>query len=145
MLALTLVGSASMASAGTLDGIKQCKKILVAMDISAPPYAILEENGQKSGSDYETAQLLAKDLGVELEVVPVTGPNRVPFLLYKKADVAISSFSITESRKTQVDFSLPYAINSLVVAGPSKAKVPGKADLAGKTVGVTASISAMKN
>jgi polar amino acid transport system substrate-binding protein len=137
LLALSLLGSASLASAGTLDTIKQRKKILVAVDIGAPPFGMIDGQAKQSGSDIEAAQLLAKDLGVELEVVPVSGPNRVPFLLTKKADVVMASFSITDERKKVIDFSNPYAVLQVVVGGPAKQKLSGFPDLSGKTIAVT--------
>jgi polar amino acid transport system substrate-binding protein len=137
MLALSLLGSATLASADTLDTIKQRKKILVAVDIGAPPFGMIDGQAKQSGSDIEAAQLLAKDLGVELEVVPVSGPNRVPFLLTKKADVVMASFSITDERRKVVDFSIPYAVLQVVVGGPAKQKIGSFADLSGKTIAVT--------
>ncbi|NEX61256.1 transporter substrate-binding domain-containing protein [Noviherbaspirillum galbum] len=138
LIALGLMGTMSFASAsGALDAIKQRKKILVAVDIGAPPFGMIDGQAKQSGSDIEAAQLLAKDLGVELEVVPVSGPNRVPFLLTKKADVVMASFSITDERKKVVDFSNPYAVLQVVVGGPAKQKIAGFGDLAGKTIAVT--------
>jgi polar amino acid transport system substrate-binding protein len=99
LLLMTLLGSASLSFADTLDTIKQRKKILVAVDIGAPPFGMLDAQARQSGSDIEAAQLLAKDLGVALEVVPVSGPNRVPFLLTKKADVVMASSPSRTSAK----------------------------------------------
>jgi polar amino acid transport system substrate-binding protein len=137
LLAMTLLSSASLSFADTLDTIKQRKKILVAVDIGAPPFGMLDGQAKQSGSDIESAQLLAKDLGVELEVVPVSGPNRVPFLMTKKADVVMASFSITDERKKVIDFSVPFAVLQVVVGGPAKQKLSSFADLSGKTIAVT--------
>src|SRR4051794_26331580 len=134
MLAVTLLSSASLSFADTLDTIKQRKKILVAVDIGVPPFGMIDGQAKQSGSDIENAQLLAKDLGVELEVVPVTGPNRIPFLLTKKADIVLASFVITDERKKVIDYSIPYGVLKVGVAGPSKLKVESFADLNGKTI-----------
>jgi polar amino acid transport system substrate-binding protein len=125
------------ALADTLDTIKQRKKILIAVDIGAPPYGMLDAQAKQAGSDVEAAHLLAKDLGVELEIVPVSGPNRVPFLLTKKADIVMASFSITDERKKVINFSEPYGVVPVVVAGPAKATLKGFPDLSGKTIAVT--------
>ncbi|QRX81453.1 transporter substrate-binding domain-containing protein [Glaciimonas sp. PAMC28666] len=137
LLALCLLTLSSFSTADTLENIHQRKKILIAVDIGAPPYGMLDGKARQSGSDIETAQLLAKDLGVELEVVPVSGPNRVPFLLTKKADLVIASFSITDARKKVIDFSNPYGVIQVVVGGPVKQKIGAFTDLIGKTVAVT--------
>ena len=132
-----LLGLSVNAWADTLDTIKQRKKILVAVDIGAPPYGYLDTQAKQAGSDIEAANMLAKDLGVELEIVPVTGPNRVPFLLTKKADIVMASFSITDERKKVIEFSEPYGVVPIVVAGPKAASLKGFADLAGKSIAVT--------
>jgi len=137
LTAVLLLGTALTASADTLDTIRQRKKILVAVDIGAPPYGMLDAQARQSGSDVETARLLAKDLGVALEIVPVTGPNRVPFLLTKKADVVLASFSVTDERRKVIDFSDPYGVIPVVVGGPAKAPLKTFADLSGKTIAVT--------
>ena len=82
LLSALVASSLLLASAGawsnTLETIRQRQKILVGVDISAPPYGMLDEQARQTGSDVEAARLLAKDLGVTLEIVPVNGPNRVP-------------------------------------------------------------------
>lgn len=138
LAALSLAAGATAAhAANSLDTIKQRKTILVAVDIGAPPYGMIDDQARQVGSDVEAAKLLAKDLGVALQIVPVTGPNRVPFLLSRKADVVMASFSITEDRKKVIDFSEPYGVVPIVVGGPASAKVTSFADLSGKTIAVT--------
>ena len=79
---------------GTLDRIIKDKKIRVTAEVTAPPFGFLDRNNQPDGSEVATARQLAKDLGVELDLVQVTGPQRIPALLAGRADVAISSLSI---------------------------------------------------
>jgi polar amino acid transport system substrate-binding protein len=134
---LCLMALSANALSDTLDTIKQRKKVLIAVDIGAPPYGFLDSEAKQAGSDIEAARLLAKDLGVELEVVPVSGPNRVPFLLSKKADLVMASFSITDERKKVIGFSEPYGVVPIVVAGPKAAALKGFGDLGGKNIAVT--------
>ncbi|MEJ8825375.1 transporter substrate-binding domain-containing protein [Variovorax humicola] len=137
LASVLLLGATATASADTLDTIKQRKKVLIAVDIGAPPYGFLDSDAKQAGSDVEAARMLAKDLGVELEIVPVSGPNRVPFLLSKKADLVMASFSITDDRKKVIDFSDPYGVVPIVVAGPKATTLKSFADLSGKNVAVT--------
>lgn len=138
LAALMLGAGATVAhAANALDAIKQRQKILVAVDIGAPPYGMVDDQARQVGSDVDAAKQLAQDLGVALEIVPVTGPNRVPFLLSRKVDVVLSSFSINEERKKVIDFSEPYGVVPVVIGGPATAKVTSFADLAGKTIAVT--------
>src|SRR3954467_12624278 len=125
-----------VAAADTLQTIRDRGRILVAIDISHPPYGMLNDKAQETGSDVETAKLLAKDLGVKLEIVPVSGANRVPFLLSKKADIVIASFSITDERKRVINYSKPYAAIQVVLAPPPPENITQAADLAGKGIAV---------
>ncbi|MUZ76114.1 transporter substrate-binding domain-containing protein [Agrobacterium vitis] len=101
----------------TLAAIKAAGKIRVATEFGRSPWGYKDENLKPTGSDYETAALLAKDLGVSLGLVEVIGPNRVPFLISNRADVVISTFSITPERQKVIDFSVPYASAVQYVAG----------------------------
>src|ERR1700686_2340805 len=47
--------------------------------------------------------------------VPVTGPNRIPYLLTNKVDVLIATFGITADRSKQVLFSNPYSSLTIYV------------------------------
>lgn len=125
------------AHADTLADIKARKKLLVAVDVGVPPYGMTDAQMQPIGSDVETARLLAQDLGVPMELVPVTGPNRVPFLLTGKADLVVASFSINEERKRVIDFSVPYGEVQVTIAAPAASGIKGFDDLAGKRVVVT--------
>ena len=98
------LGLAAAASADQLQDILAAKKLRVAIDLGVPPYGMKDAALKSTGSDVETARLLAQDLGVELEIVPTTGANRVPFLQTNKADIVISSMSITPERQKVVDF-----------------------------------------
>src|SRR5260370_39724647 len=103
LLALTLVPAiGSQASAQALDRIIKEKKIRITAEVTSPPFGILDKDNKPTGSEVETARQLAKDLGVELELVQVTGPQRIPALLSDRADLAISSLSITTDRATSV-------------------------------------------
>ncbi len=120
----------------TLETIKQRGAIVVAIDVSHPPYGMLDAFAKEVGSDVDTAKLLAEDLGVKLQIVPVSGANRVPFLLTGKADVVIASFSITEERKKVVDYSKPYGVIPVVVSAQKSTKIAAPADLDGKVIAV---------
>lgn len=128
---LVLLGTAH---ADQLDTIMAAKKIRIAIDLAVPPYGMKDEKLTSIGSDVETAQLLAKSLGLELEIVPTNGANRIPFLQTDKADIVISSLSVTPEREKVIDFSVPYAAILAVVGAPKGMAIAGPTDLAGKKV-----------
>lgn len=126
--------SVGVAQADQLDTIMASKKLRVAIDLAVPPYGMKNDKLVSTGSDVETAELLAKDFGLELEIVPTTGANRIPFLQTDKADIVISSLSVTPEREKVVDFSIPYAGISVVVGAPKSMAISSAADLAGKKI-----------
>lgn len=123
-----------LTQADQLDSLTAAKKLRVAIDLGVPPYGMKDDKLNSTGSDVETAQLLAKDFGFELEIVPTTGANRIPFLQTDKADIVISSLSITPEREKVVDFSIPYAGISAALAAPKSMLITSAADLSGKKV-----------
>ncbi len=125
------------AGVGTLDRIIKDKKIRVTAEVTSPPFGILDRSNQPDGSEIATARQLAKDLGVELELVQVTAPQRIPALLAGRADVAISSLSITFDRAKTVMFAPPHGALSIVIAGAKKASIKSASDMAGKKIGLT--------
>ncbi|MDP9607185.1 UNVERIFIED_ORG: polar amino acid transport system substrate-binding protein [Variovorax paradoxus] len=125
------------AESGTLAAVRQSKTLRVALEFGRPPWGYKDERLKMTGSDMEAAELLAADLGVKLEIVEVTGPNRVPFLQTNKADVVLSTFSITPERLKVIDFSAPYASAIQIVGAPKSMAIKSEADLKGKRVGVT--------
>ncbi|OJU35640.1 MAG: amino acid ABC transporter [Alphaproteobacteria bacterium 65-37] len=135
LAAAALVAIGTAAQADQLDDIRKAKKIRIAVDLGVPPYGMTDEKLQPAGVDIETAKLLAKDWGVEFEHVPITGATRIPALQTGKADLVISTLSITPERAKVIDFSLGYAVLRTVIAAPKNVNVKSLADLDGKTVG----------
>jgi polar amino acid transport system substrate-binding protein len=135
--AAVLLGTGATSRADGLDDIKAAKKLRVAVDLGLPPYGMTDDKMQPTGSDVETGKLLAHDLGVEFELVPTTGASRIPSLQSGKADVVISTLSVTPERAKVIDFSVAYASLRTVVAGVKRIEVKNLADLDGKTIGTT--------
>jgi polar amino acid transport system substrate-binding protein len=135
--ALLLAGGAHAAMADELADIKKAGKIRIAIAMGTPLFSYVDENLKPTGSDVDTAALLAKDLGVKLEIVQVTNAARVPTLQAKRADLVVADLSITPERAKVIDFSVPYAVISLIVGAPKDIKITGYQDLAGKRIGLT--------
>src|SRR5690349_14898565 len=124
------------AAAQTADEIKKKGTITVGMLVDFPPYGTVDASNQPDGYDADVAKLLAKDLGVKLNLVPVTGPNRIPFLLTNKVDVLVASLAVTPERAKQVQFSRPYSAATIVLYAPKKLAIKAPADLKGVRVAV---------
>jgi polar amino acid transport system substrate-binding protein len=124
------------ARAQTVDEIKKKGELVVGLLVDFPPYGTVNSKNEPDGYDADVARLLAKDWGVKLKLVPVTGPNRIPFLLTNKVDLLIASLAITPERAKQVLFSKPYAAATIVLLARKDANVKGPADLKALRVGV---------
>lgn len=135
-LAATLSAWAPSATAQTVADIKKKGELTIGMLVDFPPYGTMNSSNQPDGYDADVARLLAKDLGVKLNLMPVTGPNRIPFLLTNKVDLLVASLAITPERAKQVQFSKPYAAASIVLYGDKKTSIKAATDLKGKRVGV---------
>jgi polar amino acid transport system substrate-binding protein len=136
-LLLAALGTLCLPALADLSAIKASGKLRVGIDFGAPFYGYVDDKMQPTGSDVEAARLLAKDLGIPLEIVNTTNSARIPNLLSNKVDLVISSLSITPDRQKAVDFSIPYGAIQAAVGAPKSLKIASVDDLAGKTVAVT--------
>ena len=123
--------------ADVLDGVRQRGELRVAVPQDFAPFGIVGRDLEPRGYDIDVARLLADDLGVRLELVPVTSVNRIPYLQTGKVDVVISSLGRNAEREKVIDFSVPYAPFFSGVFGPPQFPVKSAGDLAGLRVGVT--------
>ncbi|MGC7411204.1 transporter substrate-binding domain-containing protein [Pandoraea pneumonica] len=135
--AVVLGAMAHAALADQLDDIKKAGKIRVAIAMGTPLFSFADANLQPAGSDVDTAKLLAQDLGVKLDIVSVTNAARVPTLQANRADVVVADLSITPERAQVIDFSVPYAVISIIVGAPKSMNIKSYDDLNGKRVGLT--------
>lgn len=127
----------STARADALADIVKSGVLKVAVPQDFPPFGSVTSDLKPQGLDIDVATLIAKKMGVKIELVPVTSANRVPYLQTKKVDLIISSLGKNPEREKVIDFSEAYAPFYNGVFGGADQKVSSAADLAGKTVGVT--------
>ncbi len=125
------------AQADTLSDVTKAGVLRVAVPQDFPPFGSIGADMAPQGLDIDVAALMAKKMGVKLQLVPVSSTNRVPYLQTRKVDLIISSLGKNPEREKVLDFSEPYAPFFNGVFGPADLPVKAAADLAGKTVGVT--------
>ncbi|KAA0969448.1 transporter substrate-binding domain-containing protein [Aureimonas fodinaquatilis] len=134
VIAFAMPGAAS--AQNLLEQIKSAGEIRVGLEFGRPPWGYKDANLQSAGYDFDAAKLIAEELGVNLTIVELTQPNRIPFLTSGRVDAVISTFSITPEREKVVDFSIPYGSAIVGVAGPQDLAISSTADLKGVRVGV---------
>jgi polar amino acid transport system substrate-binding protein len=135
-LAATVSLVAAPAFAQTPADLKKKGEINVGLLVDFPPYGTTNAQNQPDGYDADVARLLGKDWGVKVNLVPVTGPNRIPYLLTGKVDLLIASLAITPERAKQVQFTKPYSAASIVLLAPKKDAIKGPADIKSLRIGV---------
>lgn len=137
-VATAVLSSAAMAqTASTLDEIVQRGKILVGISLSTPPYGMTDANMAPAGFDVAMAKLVARDLGVELEIVDQVSQSRIPSLTSNKVDIVISSLGITAERAKAIMYTNAIYVDEQMVIAPAGAQMATLQDLVGKRVGVT--------
>ena len=133
-LALTSLSAPVLAD--QLQDILTAGKIRVGVIADVAPFGFLDADQKQAGLDIDVANMIGKDLGVQVELQPMTSQNRIPFLVTNKVDILVALLSLTPERAKQIMFTSPYAATSLGVFGPSDTKVSSVAELAGHSIGV---------
>jgi polar amino acid transport system substrate-binding protein len=136
VLGLWMSSLARSAAAQNVDEIIKRGKVIVGVNTTTPIFGLVGSDGQPEGYDPDVARLVGKYLGVPVEFVPVTGANRLPFLLTNRVDMVIALFGITPERAQQIWFSMPYATEAATLVAPASRAVKTVDDLAGLRVGV---------
>lgn len=121
-LAMAVFGGAE-ARADKLQDIIQKGTVRIGVPLDAPPFGSQDAARKPIGFDIEMAEMVAKALGVKLEMQQITGANRIPFLLTDKVDIVISVLGMTPERAKQVMFTAPYANTFLGVYGAKSLNV----------------------
>lgn len=137
VLAVSVLLTGYALNAGQLDSVKESGVIKVAVPQDFAPFGFVAKDMSVQGYDIDMANYIAKELGVKVELVPVTSANRIPYLQTGKVDLIISSLGKNAAREKAIDFSNAYAPFFLGVFGSKDVAVSSVEDLADKVVGVT--------
>lgn len=156
-LTLTMAGcgssdnnnATSSGKARTVAEIQQSGTVKIGVFSDKKPFGYVDENGTYQGYDIYYGNQIGKDLGVEVEYVPVEAASRVEYLASGKVDIILANFTVTEERAKQVDFAAPYMKVSLGIVSPDNALITDAEQLKGKTLivskGTTADMYFLKN
>ncbi|MGN0889948.1 MAG: substrate-binding periplasmic protein [Kiritimatiellia bacterium] len=100
-----------------------------------PPYEFLR--GQEiAGIDVEICRAVAKKLNRPFKAETVDFDSVIPAVISGKADLAAAGITVTEDRKKNVDFSIPYVKTGIVVIYKKSNPFKDKDQLKGKKIGV---------
>ena len=130
-LMMGLMGAALLAGCGGSNS----NTIKMITEATFPPYEFLR--GQEIvGIDVEICRAVAQKLGKEFQAETVDFDSVIPAVISGKADLAAAGITITEDRKKNVDFSIPYVKTGIVVIYKKSNPFKDKAQLKGKKIGV---------
>src|SRR5271154_5559453 len=125
------------ARADALEDVMKKKTIRIAVPQDFPPFGSVGTDLKPQGLDIDVAEMIAKDLGVKLELVPVSSANRIPYLQTSKVEAVISSLGKNPEREKTIDFTKAYAPFFNGVFGPADVKVSKIEDVGTRPIGVT--------
>lgn len=139
--ALAMACTLSMAACGSKDngsedaGASKKETIVMATNAEFPPYEYYD--GDKIvGIDAEFAEAIADKLGMELEITDIAFDSIIPAVQSGKADFGAAGMTVTDERKTQVDFTDTYYTGRQVIIVAEGSEIAGPEDLSGKKIGV---------
>lgn len=112
--------------------------LVVAMELQFPPFEMSNENGEPDGISVKMAQALGDFLERPVKIENTAWTGLIPSLQTGKADLVISSMTITDERQEVIDFSDPYIKSGLTLLIAKDSPVNDFNDLnaEGRTVAV---------
>ncbi|NIP15015.1 MAG: transporter substrate-binding domain-containing protein [Pseudomonadales bacterium] len=110
LVTLPLGVNAAKDQSPVLAQIAKWGKIRIGMSGGQPPYNVVSREGKLIGMDVDIAELLAKSLDVQLELVEMNFNELLPALESGKVDLVISGMTATLQRNMRAAFVGPYHI-----------------------------------
>ncbi|MGH7126895.1 MAG: transporter substrate-binding domain-containing protein, partial [Stellaceae bacterium] len=99
---------APAAGESTIQAVVKRARLLVGMSTFVP-WAMRDKNGELIGWEVDVAKQIAKDMGVEIDLVPTAFDGIIPALIAGKFDMIATGLTITPKRALTINFSNPYA------------------------------------
>ncbi len=134
------VGAAA-ATAASVEEIKSKGTLVVGIQGDNAPWGFVNSSGKQDGFDADVATLFAKELGVKVQFQPLAVANRIPALTTGKVDILFATMAMTEERAKAIQYSKPYAANTISLYAAKADAVKSPADVAGWEIGVPKSSS----
>ena len=136
ILALSLLAVCAVSFASCSKDDENVLKM--ATNAAFPPYEFYE--GEKIvGIDAEIAELIAKDLGMTLQIVDTEFDSIITGVTEGKYDLGMAGMTVTEDRLLSVNFSDSYATGVQVVIVKDGSDIKDLDAISGKKIGVQTS------
>lgn len=116
---------------------KEWKTVRIGVDASYPPFESTAPSGEIVGFDVDLTKEICKRINAKCVWVPQDLDGIIPALKAKKYDMIVSSLTVTDKRREQIDFSdKVYDAPARMIAKTGSPLLPTVASLKGKRVGV---------
>lgn len=137
LLALTVLLTLAFSFAqSALDEILQDGEITAGVALGGPPIGSYDDRNQPIGYDVDVAQRIADALGVELNIVEVTGANRIPMLQSGRVDIVVANMTGTLERAKAVNFTIPYLRTGIKLLVQEGSDIETIEDFDGRSIAV---------
>ena len=107
-LAAALALPATSIFAQTVSDIEAKKKIVIGVLTGIPPYDTVDASGNTDGFLADLARAVAKQLGVDVELVPVNNASRAAALESGRVDMLVAQMTATPERAKMFLMTNPY-------------------------------------
>ncbi len=135
----TFALGAGSASAGSIDDIKTKGTIVIGIQGDNPPWGFVNAQGAQDGIDKDMGDAFAKFLGVKAEYKPLAVADRIPALTTDRVNVLFATMAMLPDRAKAVQYSKPYAANTILLYGAKADTIKTNEDMAKFSIGVPSS------
>ena len=135
MLGMMLGAALPALAEDTLAKVKSAGVLVVGVKNDYRPWGFLDPSGKIVGFEIDLAREVADAIGVKLELVPVTGANRMEFLERGRIDLIVATMGDTPERRKVIGMIEPnYYAGATNVLAQEAAHLAAWSDLKGRRI-----------
>lgn len=114
-IAMSGVALTHDALAKPLADVLSTKKLRAGINPTLVPFGTFNAQNQIDGFDADIAREIARLMKVDLEIVQVGSPDRIPFLQSDRIDIVLGAITRTVERALVIDYTVPLHTQSVIV------------------------------
>lgn len=116
--------AATGASARPLGDVLSSQTLRAGINPTLPPFGLFNDRNEIDGFDADIARELARLMNVDLEIVQVGSPDRIPFLQADRIDMVLGAITRTVARALVIDYTIPLHTQTVAVLTKDDTAVP---------------------
>jgi polar amino acid transport system substrate-binding protein len=138
------ITSSADASLDTLAEVRRKGVLVAGVKDNLPPFSFVSDwNNEIIGYDIDFAKAIAREIGVRLELKPLSSADRIPRLKDGSIDIIAATLTRTPEREREIDFSYSYFFSGQKFLA-RKGTLKTLKDLAGKKVGTATGTTSLE-